>query len=59
MNMWQILSQKTDDEKKIYKAQTRAESKLKKEKTKWRTDQRFRHTSIRSQLQLEILSLYQ
>ena len=35
------LAEDSDDEKKIYKAQTRAESKLKKEKTKRRTDQRF------------------
>ena len=35
------LAEDSDDEKKIYKAQTRAESKLKKEKTKRRTDQRL------------------
>ena len=35
------LAEDSDDEKKIYKAQTYAESKLEKEKTKRRTDQRF------------------
>jgi hypothetical protein len=45
------LAEDSEDEKKIYKAQTRAESKLKKEKAKrnGRTDQKItRMTTPRS-----------
>lgn len=48
-----------DSEKKMYKAQTRAERKLKKEKTKRRTYQRFTPHEHKKSTQLEILSLYQ